>query len=447
MTERASITRPDTKTYVLDTSVLLADPAALEKFEEHDIVLPVVVLDELEAKRLTGGHLGWAARETLRVIEELRLDNLGDITTPAEVGECGGTVRIEMNHRDQQVLPEQMRGTSNDRRILAVAANLDKQGHDVVLVSKDAPLRIRASMVGLAAEEYRNEQADDVSWSGFVQLEVAWDGVIAKLRDAGQGGIQLDDLQAGLELPVNTGLAVKYGSSSVLARVTDDGRARAIDASRTLQAKVSGKTAEQRIAIDRLTDPTLPIVSVGGPAGTGKSALAMGAALDAVQRGEQSRIVVFRQLYDVGGKGLGALPGDMLDKMREKAGAVFDALELYVSAREAQRMYEDGRVEVLPPSDIRGRTLRDSYVVIDEAQNVELSVLRTYLSRIGENSKVVLTHDVTQRDHPFLGELDGVAAVVAKLKGQREFGHITLQRVERSAVAAMVDRVLGDERS
>jgi len=160
----------DTRTYVLDTSVLLADPAALGKFEEHEVVIPLVVLMELEAKRFHP-ELGWSAREALRYLERLRIDH-GTLTTPIQVNEAGGTIRVELNHVDQSSLPAAFSSSENDHRILAVGRNLADKGLDVTLVSKDLPLRLKASVAGLGAEEYRNEMADGgEGWSGLVELE------------------------------------------------------------------------------------------------------------------------------------------------------------------------------------------------------------------------------------------------------------------------------------
>jgi PhoH-like ATPase len=185
------------------------------------------------------------------------------------------------------------------------------------------------------------------------------------------------------------------------------------------------------------------IVSLGGSAGTGKSALALCAALEAVLEKQQHRkIIVFRPLYAVGGQELGYLPGDAAEKMNPWAQAVFDTLGSVVSQNVMDEVVERGILEVLPLTHIRGRSLHDAFVIVDEAQSLERNVLLTVLSRIGQNSRVVLTHDVAQRDNLRVGRHDGVASVIETLKGHELFGHITLTRSERSAIAALVTGLL-----
>ena len=206
-----------------------------------------------------------------------------------------------------------------------------------------------------------------------------------------------------------------------------------------------GRSAEQRIALELLMDPSVGIVSLGGNAGTGKSALALCAGLEMVmERREHRKVVVFRPLYAVGGQELGYLPGSEGDKMAPWAQAVFDTLGAITTPEVVEEIIARDMVEVLPLTHIRGRSLHDSFVIVDEAQSLERNVLLTVLSRIGRDSRVVLTHDVAQRDNLRVGRFDGVVAVVEKLKGHPLFAHITLTRSERSAIAALVTDVLGD---
>lgn len=427
------------RTYVLDTSVLLADPQALERFDEHAIVLPIVVLMELEGKR-NHPELGWAARQTLRELERLRLRH-GSLTIPLPVNEQGGTLRVELNHQSTAGLPPTMAADNNDHRILAVAHNLRLEGHDVTVVTKDLPLRLKASIVGLDADEYRNEQAADTSWTGFVELDVEPDVI-----DDLYAHREVDHAEAA-ELPCHTGVALHAGSQSALARVHPDKSLRLVRGDLAL-FDVQGRSAEQRIALDILADPSVGIVSLGGNAGTGKSALALAAGLDAViERRTHKRILVFRPLFAVGGQDLGFLPGDKDEKMGPWAAAVFDALESIAGPEVVEEVVARNLLEVLPLTHIRGRSLTDTFVIIDEAQNLERPVLLTALSRLGEGSRVVLTHDVAQRDNLRVGRHDGIASVIAALRGHPLFGHVTFTRSERSPVAALVTSLLDDPRS
>lgn len=430
-----------TRTYVLDTSVLLSDPRAILRFAEHDVVLPVVVITELEGKR-HHAELGFFARTALRMLDDLRVTH-GRLDHPVPVGDAGGTLRVELNHVDVSVLPSGFRLGDNDTRILAVARNLADEGRDVTLVSKDLPLRIKASACGLPAEEYRAELAVDSGWTGMTEIHVTETRMAQLWQDE---RIDLADLDlTGQDvgpLLCHTGAVLHSPRGSALARVTADKHLRLVRGD--LDAfGVHGRSAEQRIAIDLLLDEEIGILSLGGRAGTGKSALALCAGLEAVmERRQHRKIMVFRPLYAVGGQELGYLPGSEAEKMNPWAEAVFDTLGALVSREVVEEVVDRGLLEVLPLTHIRGRSLHDAFVIVDEAQSLERNVLLTVLSRVGLNSRVVLTHDVAQRDNLRVGRHDGVAAVIEKLKGHPLFAHVTLTRSERSPVAALVTEML-----
>ncbi|MFF4171276.1 PhoH family protein [Streptomyces sp. NPDC001744] len=428
----------DRRTYVLDTSVLLADPNAVSRFEEHEVVLPIVVVTELEAKR-HHPELGYFARQALRLLDDFRV-RYGRLDAPLPIGDLGGTLRVELNHSDPGVLPAGYRLGDNDSRILAVARNLQAEGYDVTVVSKDLPLRIKASSVGLLAEEYRAELAvtDSSGWTGMAELSLSADQVDL-LYDQ-------DTLYApeAAELPVHTGLVLQSERGKALGRVTAEGNVRLVRGDREAFG-LRGRSAEQRIALDLLLDPDVGIVSLGGRAGTGKSALALCAGLEAVlERRQHQKVMVFRPLYAVGGQELGYLPGSEAEKMSPWAQAVFDTLSSVASREVVEEVLGRGMLEVLPLTHIRGRSLHDAFVIVDEAQSLERNVLLTVLSRIGANSRVVLTHDVAQRDNLRVGRYDGVVAVIEKLKGHPLFAHVTLTRSERSPIAALVTEMLED---
>ena len=422
------------RTYVLDTSVLLSDPKAIFRFAEHAVVLPVVVITELEAKR-NDPEIGYFARQALRNLDELRVQH-ERLDFPIAVGENGGSLRVELNHSSVSVLPSGLQLGDNDSRILAVALNLANDGLAVTVVSKDLPLRVKAASLGLPAEEYRAELAVDSGWTGQADIDLSSEQM-AQLYD----NEQLHS-RAVEDLPINTGLVIHSDRGSALGRVTGRGEMRLVRGDRDIFG-LHGRSAEQRLAIDLLLDPEIGIVSLGGRAGTGKSALALCAGLEAVLEKQQHRkIMVFRPLYAVGGQELGFLPGDAAEKMNPWAQAVFDTLGSVVSQNVLDEVIERGLLEVLPLTHIRGRSLHDAFVIVDEAQSLERNVLLTVLSRIGQNSRVVLTHDVAQRDNLRVGRHDGVASVIETLKGHALFAHITLTRSERSAIAALVTVML-----
>ncbi|QHN25682.1 AAA family ATPase [Gordonia pseudamarae] len=423
-----------TRTYVIDTSVLLSDPWAVTRFAEHHVVLPLVVISELEGKR-HHHELGWFAREALRLLDDLRLEH-GRLDLPIPIGESGGTLQVELNHTDPAVLPAGFRTDSNDSRILACALNLRAEGSEVTLVSKDTPLRVKAGAVGLDADEYHAQDVVVSGWSGMTELDVD-SHVIDTLFAEG-----VVDLDAARELPCHTGIRLLGNTSSALARVNPDKRVQLVRGDREAFG-LHGRSAEQRVALDLLLDESVGIVSLGGKAGTGKSALALCAGLEAVlERRTQRKVVVFRPLYAVGGQQLGYLPGGEAEKMGPWAQAVFDTLEGLASPEVIEEVLSRGMLEVLPLTHIRGRSLHDSFVIVDEAQSLERNVLLTVLSRLGSGSRVVLTHDVAQRDNLRVGRHDGAAAVIEKLKGHPLFAHVTLTRSERSPIAALVTEML-----
>jgi PhoH-like ATPase len=425
---------PGTRTYVLDTSAVLSDPAALGAFGRHEVVLPLTVITELETKR-HHPELGWSARQALRRLETLRT-TYGRLDAPVPANPTGGTLRVELNHRDLAALPDGMRGDDADHRILAVAANLASCGADVALVSKDLPLRLKASVVGIATEDYRREVESADEWTGVEVLPVPGE-LIDELYAA-----RVVDCAEGRDLPCHTGVVLVSGSQSALGRVHPDKRIHQVPGDRAL-FDVRGRSAEQRLALDVLGDDSIGIVSLGGPAGTGKTVLALAAGLEAVlERRTHRKVVVFRPLYAVGGQELGYLPGTAEEKMAPWAAAVFDALDTIAGPEVVEEVILRGQLEVLPLTHLRGRTLPGSFVVIDEAQNIERTTLLGALSRLGAGSRAALCWDVAQRDNLHVGRHDGVVSVVHALKGHPLFAHIGLTRSERSPVAALVASLL-----
>jgi len=395
--------------------------------------LPVVVISELEKKR-HDPEIGYFARQALRNLDELRSKH-ERLDFPIAVGE-GGSLRVELNHSNQSVLPSGLQLGDNDSRILSVALNLANEGLEVTVVSKDLPMRVKAASVGLAAEEYRAELAPESGWTGIAEVAMGAEEM-AELYDG-----ETIKSKTVKDMPVNTSLVISSERGSALGRVTSPGVISLVRGDRDLFG-LSGRSAEQRLAIDVLLDPTVGIVSLGGRAGTGKSALALCAGLEAVlERQLHRKIMVFRPLYAVGGQDLGYLPGDATEKMNPWAEATFDTLSSVVSHNVVEEIMDRGLLEVLPLTHIRGRSLHDAFVIVDEAQSLERNVLLTMLSRIGQNSRVVLTHDVAQRDNLRVGRHDGVASVIEALKGQSLFAHLTLMRSERSAIAALVTDLL-----
>jgi PhoH-like ATPase len=429
-------------TYILDTSVLLASPKSIFSFEEHEVVLPLIVIKELETKR-NDPEIGYLARQALRSLEELR-QSKGDLKTGVVVNTDNGTLRVEVSPGDRSLLPETLRDSySHDTAILSVAATLSSSGQKVVLVSKDLPMRLLASTaVNIVAEDYRADILPDSGYTGLIQVQVTKE-VLDSLYE--NKTLRISSVSEELkDIPVHTGVILKSGRSSAIARITTSGSVELIP--QDLEAfGVRGRSAEQRIALAHLLDHSIGVVSMSGSGGTGKSMLALAAGLDSVlEQRTHKKIVVFRPLFAVGGQELGFLPGSEAEKMNPWAAAVYDALSAFASKNAIEDVMDRGIIEVLPLTHIRGRTFTDTIIIVDEAQNLERNVLLTALSRTGENTRVFISSDVAQRDNLRVGRHDGIASVVEKLKGEELFAHIKLTRSERSRVAEMVTRLLDE---
>ncbi|MGA0083160.1 MAG: PhoH family protein, partial [Candidatus Nanopelagicales bacterium] len=310
-------TEPNIRTYVLDTSVLLSDPKAMYRFAEHEIVIPLIVVTELEAKR-THPELGFFAREALRQLDEMRVEH-GRLDLPMKVNEEGGELSVDMSQINASLLPSAF-SLDNDGIILATAKLLSTQGADVYVVSKDLPMRVKASALGLSAQEYRAEFVASSGWTGTADVELSE----TEVNDLYSNGFI--DHDSARQLPCHTGLILTSNKGSALGRVTTDKRIKLVRGDIDAFG-IHGRSAEQRLALDLLLDDEVGIVSLGGRAGTGKSALAICAGLEHVlERRNHRKVMVFRPLYAVGGQDLGYLPGTEGEKMSPWAQAVFDTL-------------------------------------------------------------------------------------------------------------------------
>lgn len=420
------------QTYLLDTSVLLSDPQALFQFDEHSVVVPVVVLTELEGKR-QHEQLGWAARTALRSLEELRVKH-GTLTEDVPVGDMDGTLRVEMNHQKEGLVPKALNDGSNDFRILTVAKNLASEGEHVTLVSNDLPLRLRASIIGLEAEEYRHERVAGDPWAGLVTVETAHETIDTLYQDK---SIPVTSLDGHADLPANAGVVMRSGTQSAVGRVIDD-QVHLIPQNQSA-FDLHPRSAEQRVALDLLLDNNVGIVSVTGSAGTGKSILSLAAALELVlERRTHRKIMVFRPMHAVGGESLGYLPGTASEKIAPWAAAIHDALDALGGENVKEEVLGRKLLEVEPITFIRGRTLGpDVIVIMSEAQSWEASSLGALLSRLGEGSRAFIDWDVNQRDSIRGGKYDGVVSLVNRLAGNPLFGHVALKRQERSPVAEL----------
>ncbi len=428
------------KTYLLDTCVLLADPQALLRFDEHHVVLPLVVIEELDRHKSRMDELGANARRTIRLLEELGSSRPGGMAEPVVIG-TGGTLRIELNGVTSSGLPSILDPRTPDHRILATCLNMDAAP---VLVTRDAALRIKAAQLGVEVEDYRADTVHvDESYRGIAELDIAGD-VIDELFDSGKVELPADHVSTPT-LFVNQYVILKGpGSQSGLGRVVESGaRVVAARVAGTRQAfGVESKNVQQAFALDLLLDPDIAAVSLMGMAGTGKTFLALAAALEqVVETDRYRRAAVYRPLVAVGRQEVGFLPGDLGDKLAPWMAAVHDNLHALFSgspgsARDAiDELVDRDLLEMAAITYLRGRSITGEIVIIDEAQNLELPTLKVILTRMSRGSKVVFCGDLTQVDNPYVSPFGGLAALIEKFKGSPLFGHVTLERSVRSPLA------------
>jgi len=435
-----------TRTYVLDTCVLLADPHALLRFDEHEVVLPLVVVEELDRKKTRFDEVGANARAALRLLEELGASRPGGLREAVPLP-GGGSLLIELNRIRSARLPDVLDPATPDHRILATCVNLFDDGMDAVLVTKDTALRIKGAQLGVGVEDYRADTAQvDELHTGVSELTVEA-SVIDRLFERGK--VTLPEVRALVNEfvvlrsgPSQSGLGrvIQSEPECVIARVPGSRHAFGIE-SRNLR---------QTFALELLLDPDVSAVSLMGMAGSGKTFLALAAALEqVVEQGRYRRAAVYRPLVAVGRQEVGYLPGDLDEKLSPWMAAVYDnlhALFADASPEDARMAIDDlidrNELELASVTYLRGRSITGEIVIIDEAQNLELSTLKTILTRMSRDSKVVLCGDLSQVDNPYISPYGGVAALIEKFKGQSMFGHVTLERSMRSPLAEMAATVL-----
>jgi PhoH-like ATPase len=436
---------PGPRSFVLDTCVLLADPQALLRFDEHDVVLPLVVIEELDRQKTRMDEVGGNARSAIRLLEEMGASDNGGLADPHTLP-GGGSIRIELNGIESDRLPVVLDPTTPDHRILATCLNLDDDGSDAVLVTKDAALRIKGAQLGIDVDDYRGDIVQvDESYSGVAEVEVDAD-VIDEMYNSGKAEIPF------LEGIINQYLIMKGpGSSSALARVAEDGPdpvAVRVPGSRHMFG-IETKNVRQAFAADLLMDPDISAVSLMGMAGTGKTFLSLAGGLEqVVEMDRYRRVSVYRPLIPVGRQEVGFLPGDLSEKLEPWMAAVHDNLyALFGSGGTNPRdmveeLFERDVLEMAAVTYLRGRSITDELVIVDEAQNLELSTLKVILTRMAGNSKVVFCGDLTQVDNPYISPFGGLSALIEKFKGDPMFGHVTMERTVRSPLAELATKLL-----
>ncbi len=438
--------RPSKRTYILDTNVLLYDPHALEVFEEHDVVIPMTVIEEIDRFKRDINETGRNARQTSRMLDDLRQQGSlkAGVSLPG-----GGRLRVDFAVEDDDI-PITWGADSNDNKILRTAVRLHGQlNGDVALVTRDTNMRLKCDALGVVAEDYENAHlAVDEQWSGVVERWVPPEIVAAVWAE----GEVRSDLLA--DVYPNTFVVLRSAADdnqTAMVRVRAGGF-RLVPRHKEGAWGVFARNKEQLFALDLLLDPDVQLVTLNGMAGTGKTLLAIAAGLRQVADQQRYRkMLVSRPVFPLG-RDIGFLPGDIGEKLNPWMKPIFDNLEHLLSSRperrrtnepEYQYLLDQKIVEVEALTYIRGRSIPAQFLIIDEAQNLTPHEVKTVLTRAGDGTKVVLTGDPFQIDNPYVDELsNGLTYAVERFKDDAIAGHVTLKKGERSALAELAARRL-----
>jgi PhoH-like ATPase len=442
------------KIFILDTNVILHDSSCINCFDEHDIIIPIPVLEELDQFKKGSQIINDHARQFVRQLDELSTDKLFNGGIP--LGEGKGKIALRL---DMDVHPDLSKTFSNtekkDHRILNIAYHIaqTQKGHTVILVSKDVNLRMKARSVKLMAEDYTTDYVRDPAhlYSGCRYTEDVGSELIELLYGQ-KGEITSKDFTPATKMHANEYLVLRNGKKSALATYMVGGADNDFIIRRVTKETVYGITprnAEQSFAVHALLNPNVKLVTISGKAGTGKTLLALAAALET--RAQYRQILLTRPVVPLSNKDIGFLPGDIQSKIRPYMQPLFDNLSVIRGQfseksemfQRLQMMLEEEKLTIEPLAYIRGRSLVKMFMIVDEAQNLTPHEVKTIITRAGEGTKIVFTGDINQIDHPYLGiHSNGLSTLIDKMQGQKLYAHIDLQKGERSELAELASDIL-----
>ena len=433
------------KIFVLDTNVILHDATCIQNFEDNEVVIPISALEELDQFKRGNEQIHYNAREFLRLLDELSIDSNSN-----ELNQPDGKIKVVVNHNWHPDVEKTFKEDCPDHRIINCAfklheENLDKQ---LVLVSKDTNMRLKARSLGLMAEDYTTDTIEDVNhiYPGNRLIENVSSEEIDMIYNA--DGVDFKNLES-IQKPVpNENYILRNGQKSVLAYF--DPFEKEITQINNLNAYgITPRNAEQSFALNMLLDERIQLVTLSGKAGTGKTLLALACALE--KRKRFKKIFLARPIVPLSNRDLGFLPGDIHSKLDPYMQPLFDNLSVIrhqfkSNEKRAQRineMLEEEKLLITPLAYIRGRSLQKSFFIVDEAQNLTPHEIKTIITRAGEGTKVVFTGDIHQIDHPYLDKKsNGLTYLISRMKGQSVFAHITLEKGERSDLAELASNLL-----
>ncbi len=435
------------KNFVLDTNVLLHDHKCIFNFEENDIFIPIVVLEELDKFKKGNEEINYNAREFARQLDKYTDKDFFE--NGAKLGPDLGRLSIIVNSSLNKRVKDAFHEDKPDHRILSAAIEVAEQhkGMNTILVTKDINLRMKARALGIETEDYTNDKvkSDDL----FENEHRTITGVAPDVIDAiysSKNGIPAE--QIGAKLRTNECFVLDSGNSSVLARyVTADGMVRKVTKEKNFG--IEPRNAEQAFAFDLLNDDRVKLLAITGKAGTGKTLLALAGALK--QHSLYKQILLARPIVSLSNKDLGFLPGDEKQKIAPYMQPLFDNLNVIKRQfsldsndyRTLQEMQAGGSLVIEALAYIRGRSLSDTFCIIDEAQNLTPHEIKTIITRAAEGTKMVFTGDVYQIDSPYLDtQSNGLAYMIDRMQGQEIFGHVNLVKGERSKLSELASNLL-----
>ncbi len=440
------------KTFVIDTNVLLHNAESVESFADNDVVLPMAVIEELDKFKARNDELGRNARQVVRRIDELRAK--GNLRDGVPLNN-GGNLKILSSRQFPDDIG--LKNDVSDNLILEIAYGLLKQGEKVFFVSKDINARLKADALGISAQDFEKEKVNfDELYPGYSEISVP-----KRIIDE---FFKTDVLEAeGIGEFPNEFIMMKDEKNekhNALCRVIEPGKIKHLSSLYDIIWSIHARNKEQRLALELLMDPSVQIVTLVGQAGTGKTLLAMAAALHTTLRNKSyDRILVSRPVIPMG-KDIGYLPGAKEEKLSHWMQPIFDNLTYLLrdgattetKGKKKTKITPQDRMNKLLDDDtlvlealtyIRGRSIPGQYVIVDEAQNLTPHEVKTIVSRAGEGSKMVLTGDPYQIDNPYLdASSNGLTYAAERLKAQDVHGHITLKKSERSRLAAIAAKYL-----
>ncbi|MDC0480382.1 PhoH family protein [Candidatus Marinimicrobia bacterium] len=433
------------KIFVLDTNVILHDATCIHHFENNEVVIPISVLEELDQFKRGNEQIHFNARDFLR-----SLDDLSTGSKNSEFNKGDGKIRVLVNHDWHPDVEASFQEDCPDHRIIncAYKLNIDNPDREVILVTKDTNMRLKSRSLGLSAEDYSRDAIEDLRqvYTGSRLVENVGTREIDELY-ASQG-IDVAGLDSVTNPISNENFILRNGQKSILAAY-DPFESKIVRVDKPTAYGIEPRNAEQAFAIHMLMDNRIQLVTLSGKAGTGKTLLALAAALE--KRSDFRQIFLARPIVPLSNRDLGFLPGDIQSKLDPYMQPLYDNLSVIrhqftpndKRAVKIDEMLEQDKLQITPLAYIRGRSLQKSFFIVDEAQNLTPHEVKTVITRAGEGTKVIFTGDIHQIDHPYLDKRsNGLTYLISRMKGQDMFAHITLEKGERSELAELASNLL-----